>query len=182
MLGVWVVEVGRGMFGGKRDGWGVPRAGNVSGISAEDGIGEEGNRFGIEVFDEGNMEGIEDFIRDGVPKAVSFGVRTIANHYARDGSGKEFGIVGVDEGIGTTANFAKMRERGQTIEPKLIRSSSIEGRRGRQVCKEGGGSAKLVPHGRRRLTGKTHRTCLFKNSAMQTLCAPVMGRSVRSGK
>jgi hypothetical protein len=41
------------MVGGKKDGWGVPRAGNVSGIGAEDGAGEEGNGFGIEVFDEG---------------------------------------------------------------------------------------------------------------------------------
>jgi hypothetical protein len=76
------------------------------------GAGEERNGFGIEVFDEGNVEGVEDFIRDGIPEAVSFGVRTIANHDTRDGSGKEFGIVGVDEGVGTTANFAKMREGG----------------------------------------------------------------------
>jgi hypothetical protein len=120
---VRVVEVVRGMVGGRRDGWGVPRAGNVSDIGAEDGVGEEQNGFGIEVFDEGNVERVEDFISDRIPEAVSFGVRAIANHDAWDGSGKEFGIVGVDEGDGRRHD-SQFRE---AIEPKLIRSSSIEG-------------------------------------------------------
>jgi hypothetical protein len=53
--GMWSV-VGRGRIGGKRYGWGVPRAGDVSSVCVKGDIGVERCGFGIEVFDEGDVE------------------------------------------------------------------------------------------------------------------------------
>jgi len=58
------------------------------------------------VFNEINVERIEDSIGGLVPEAVHLGEGRIADHFAWDGSLKYFWIVSGDESVGTAANFA----------------------------------------------------------------------------
>jgi hypothetical protein len=53
-------------------------------------------------------------------------VRTVADHDAGDGTGEKFRVVGMDEGIGTTADFVEVGKRGNAFEPGLVGGSTIE--------------------------------------------------------
>jgi hypothetical protein len=58
------------------------------------------------VFDEVNVEGVEDSVCRLIPQAVRFGVRGVADHFARHGSLKNFRVVSGYERVRAAANFA----------------------------------------------------------------------------
>jgi len=62
----------------------------------------------IEMFEEGDMKGVEDGIRSHIPQAVGFGVRRVSNEDARARALIYFRIVGLDEGKGSAADFTKV--------------------------------------------------------------------------
>jgi hypothetical protein len=70
--------------------------------------GEEIYGLVIEVFKEGDMEGIEHHPRCHVPKAISFCVRCIPDENAGAGSLVNFGIVCLNKGKGMAANFPEV--------------------------------------------------------------------------
>jgi hypothetical protein len=60
----------------------------------------EGSRESVEMFNECDMEWVEDAIGCAIPKAVCLGVGAIADHGAGDGAGVEFWVVRLDKGKG----------------------------------------------------------------------------------
>jgi hypothetical protein len=70
--------------------------------------GEEIHGLAIEVFKEGDVEGIEHGPRCHVPKVVSFCVGCISDENAGSGSLVNFGIVCLNKGKGTAANLPEV--------------------------------------------------------------------------
>jgi hypothetical protein len=113
---------------GRRGGVGmeIPRARSIGGVWAEDGVGMQWGRFSVEVFYERDMEWVKDAVRRRIPEAVRFGACAIANHDAWDGAGKEFGIMGMDEGISPAANLTEVGNARNAAVPEFIGSFSIK--------------------------------------------------------
>ena len=56
-------------------------------------------------FNEGDMKGVENPVRGGIPQPVSLRVRSISYKDAWDRTMKDLGVVGSNEGEGVTPNF-----------------------------------------------------------------------------
>jgi hypothetical protein len=60
------------------------------------------------MFDEGNVEGIENTVRRTIPEAVRLGMRRVPDEDTGNGSMVDLGIISGYESVGMTANFTKM--------------------------------------------------------------------------
>jgi hypothetical protein len=126
----------------------------------------EGCWFSVEVFNERNVKRVENAVTGGVPQPVGFCVRTVTDHYAGKGAREKFGVVGVDERIGTAPDFTEVGKGRETFEPELIRRSAMKGSGWGEVCEKSGSCRELVPHGWWGLAGKAHCSCFFNKGAV----------------
>ena len=62
----------------------------------------------IKMFKEGDVKGVEDGAGGHIPQAIGFGVRRVPNEDARARALIYLRIMGLDEGKGMAANFAKV--------------------------------------------------------------------------
>ena len=67
------------------------------------------------------MKRIEDSARGTVPKAVSFGLGSVANQGTWDGALVNLRIIGGDECESLAANFTKVGEGRSSFVPQLVR-------------------------------------------------------------
>jgi hypothetical protein len=98
------------------------------------------------VLNEGNVVGVEYLVLCAIPEPIGFGIWCVTYEGAREGAGKDFGVVSHDERKRATSNFSQMRERRFAAIPKLIRRFATVGRGScevRKVCSRG---TEFIPH------------------------------------
>lgn len=130
------------------------------------------------MLNERDMKRIENAVRGTVPKAVSFGVRGVANQDTGYGTMVEFGIMSRDERKGTTTNLSKMRQRRFTAVPEFIGCFTIVGRSASKISEVRGSDTKFIPQIKRGGTGRVHGPCFVHERAVESFSMPVVGRSV----
>ena len=109
---------------------------------------------------------------------ISLGMGSVADENAWKGALENLWIVHGDEGEGTTADLAKVAQRGTPAKPKFKRGLSIDRSGGSEGGQVGSSCAEFVPEISWSFTGQLHGTSFAENGPMEVFSTSIVHRCI----